>query len=899
MYVTDIPRSGGGGDEDYSEVFEGEYAGGDEGVVAGPSGGEHGGEEIVGSATKDGTMPSEVNNDLNSLMTSSVKVVENGRHICLLCKYSTKPRKDWSFESFFTKQRASMHSHMRKNHMKVNQLVDREKNRCPSCDVLYSSQFMFYNHVCITCYNYAKRVHKENAFEYLKKFKQNHQQQRTIPVGISENAAKRIVASQSLSSFNLGDFLIVTNSDFDLTISDEPYIALMLLYNLKSGKYMTRIWNQTVEVGWAFKENELEQACWRLFKQGKPCIGYPTNQYDKNMQDFFQSHTPIPRIVSKSCRKLIGKSDRSDCLSCLECQKFDNLEVTGVGGNVMEDPIKTEEECGENIEVEKEVFEEDFSQNSIKPNESGKEIFNTEHTKEGDELTNNITQEVSATLATEKAENRPPFTYAQLIFQALMEDKDLVGLPLSNIYSFISKKYPFYKVEDEEWQNSIRHNLTLNEGFEKVPKLLSSSSQWRMKEGFKPPFTYAQLILQALMVENDLVGLPLSHIYSFISQKHPFYKMEDQGWQNSIRHVLSLNEGFEKVPNTRGKVRLGGNGSNWRMKEGFRDRILNRKGKVPRQESSKFQKIINVGSIFENSQCEEASWGKLKPVEGTDQHGQSEGKACLWCDKVIKSTSIWTKHRTFYHHYGLFQCPACPFKCHFAKEIFEHMSIEAHLEEVCCQNCQKHFPPAEIESHYVMCTTGCAACNKTFFASKGLKYHLMYAHKGEQGVNEEESKCCERCGKRFRNLRLMRLHIKNIHEHKPCLCSVCGKTFKNYMSVHNHKVKVHYAEENERQCQKCGLRFSNPSLLKSHLLSHEAPQFKCSFCDKMLKKKSNLEAHEMAHRGEKPFQCSLCPASFTRKKYLAQHMHGAHKIAGPKGGKVGWVHGKKQKQNDM
>ena len=48
--------------------------------------------------------------------------------------------------------------------------------------------------------------------------KKQHLQQ-CKPAVMEENEAKRIIASQSLSSLKLGDFLVVTNSDFDLTIS--------------------------------------------------------------------------------------------------------------------------------------------------------------------------------------------------------------------------------------------------------------------------------------------------------------------------------------------------------------------------------------------------------------------------------------------------------------------------------------------------------------------------------------------------------------------------------------------------------------------------------------------------------------------------------------------------------
>ncbi|CAD6439963.1 25f78f94-13f8-4ce0-afdc-d627cf5bc7be [Sclerotinia trifoliorum] len=64
-------------------------------------------------------------------------------------------------------------------------------------------------------------------------------------------------------------------------------------------------------------------------------------------------------------------------------------------------------------------------------------------------------------------------------------------------------------------------------------------------DGFKPSHSYAQLIGMSILRAPNR-RLTLAQIYKWISDNYTFYNAADAGWQNSIRHNLSLNKAFVK-----------------------------------------------------------------------------------------------------------------------------------------------------------------------------------------------------------------------------------------------------------------------------------------------------------------------------------------------------------------
>lgn len=130
-------------------------------------------------------------------------------------------------------------------------------------------------------------------------------------------------------------------------------------------------------------------------------------------------------------------------------------------------------------------------------------------------------------------DQKPPYSYISLTAMAIWSSPEKM-LPLSDIYKFISDRFPYYRRNTQRWQNSLRHNLSFNDCFVKIPRRPDrpgKGAYWALHPAALDMFENGSLLRRRkrfkLMksdkdrLENELIALANMNRFLFASAPSP------------------------------------------------------------------------------------------------------------------------------------------------------------------------------------------------------------------------------------------------------------------------------------------------------------------------------------------------------------------------------------------
>ncbi|VDL92853.1 unnamed protein product [Schistocephalus solidus] len=145
---------------------------------------------------------------------------------------------------------------------------------------------------------------------------------------------------------------------------------------------------------------------------------------------------------------------------------------------------------------------------------------------------------------------KPPYSYIALITMAIM-DSSTRRLTLSGICEYINRKFEYYQERFPVWQNSIRHNLSLNDCFIKVPREpgnLGKGNYWTLDPNSYNMFENGSFLRRKKRFKRIRMQAACL-LHPFLSNElfsQVMLKIQHEHWSNLMK-PLTLRERKEEV----------------------------------------------------------------------------------------------------------------------------------------------------------------------------------------------------------------------------------------------------------------------------------------------------------------------------------------------------------------
>ncbi|XP_015740840.1 forkhead box protein P4 isoform X1 [Coturnix japonica] len=159
------------------------------------------------------------------------------------------------------------------------------------------------------------------------------------------------------------------------------------------------------------------------------------------------------------------------------------------------------------------------------------------------------------------ADVRPPFTYASLIRQAILETPDR-QLTLKEIYNWFTRMFAYFRRNTATWKNAVRHNLSLHKCFVRVENV--KGAVWTVDEHEYQKRRPPKMTGSPTLVKNMISGLgygALNASYQAALAESSFPLLNSPTMINTSSASGMLHVGHDDVSSTVEQVNSNGSSS--------------------------------------------------------------------------------------------------------------------------------------------------------------------------------------------------------------------------------------------------------------------------------------------------------------------------------------------------
>ena len=490
-------------------------------------------------------------------------------------------------------------------------------------------------------------------------------------------------------------------------------------------------------------------------------------------------------------------------------------------------------------------------------------------------------------------DDKPPLSYAALI-ALVLEDLPEGRGSTKQIFNHISKNFPFYaKSKCKQWQNSIRHNLSLRPEFIRIKKEklwtinpdIDKAALKRVKKASLMKF-FGKMTPQ-MPQEKDIPAVEdvgngsdvLPEVYNTqYSEGRTVINSESSDAKEGPFFCTLCPKSFgrkshrnEHIKAVHFKVKP--HGCKVCSKSFFRRRELKRhitdvhlKDKNAKQWENYVEQLETRKELIEDP----LSIGH--PDNSKEQIGTSKSK----CE--AKDLGQDYSDPIFAVTMNSHNCNFCTYKTKKRANLRRHLKIHTGEgpdgDKRKTENCHlcnyKTVRVADLKRHLTTHTGErpfeCQLCSKSFKRREELKYHLVTTEKVQKGdlnrhlnnihikIKDVTTRAIkeESDNDKYINMDSVSNTMNNESsdaKEGPFVCTLCPKSFGRKCHRNEHTKAVHFKD-----------------------ITHN-----CNFCSYKTSKSHDLKRHlSRKHTGEKPFDCKFCSKSFAIHIDLKRHIKHFH-----------------------